>query len=289
MATWDHEGIIEVFRNDPRLAPELLQGSLGIGVPAFSEARIESATMTDHHPAEIRADLVVILRNGERSVLGIIVESQRQVDLEKEYSWPAYVGLLRRSLRADACVLVVTQSERVARWAMQPISLGPGGSYLQPLVLGPGSVPVVEDVDVARRAPELAVLSAMVHGGGSVDTAVKVALAAATAAHGLDPARFLLYFGLVQAALGEAARKAFQMESRAIQFYDESQQRSFDRGRDKGQVESKANAVIAVLEARGVPVTEPQRERIVECTDTDMLDRWIRRAATIASTDELFR
>ncbi|HWN71925.1 MAG TPA: hypothetical protein VNM90_30005 [Haliangium sp.] len=280
MASWDHEGIIELFRNDPRLAPELLQSPLGVPIPAFSEARIESGTMTDHHPPEIRADLVVTLHRGTRPVLGIIVEAQRKRNAEKLYAWPAYVGLLRRNLRADACVLVVTQSEQVARWASKPIVTGPGGS-LKPLVMGPSVVPIVRDIEEARREPELAVLSAMVHGGGDVETAVQVALAASTAAHALDRDRFLLYFGLVRAALSEAARKAFEMDPQGSQLYDESQRKSFNKG--------KATAVLAFLEARGLPVTEAQRKRIVSCTDLETLDRWTRRAATISSTKELFR
>ena len=287
MATWDHEGIIEVFRRDPRLAPELLWRTLGVAVPAFSEARIESGTMVDLHPPELRADLVVVLRDGMQPVLGIVLETQRQEDPEKLYSWPAYVALLRRSLRADACVVVVTQSDRVARWASQPIVTGPGGS-LQALVLGPSQVPIIDDIVVARGALELAVLSAMVHGGGQVDTAVKVALAATTAAHELDRDRFLLYFGLVQAALSEAARKAFQMNPQGILFFDESQQKSFDRGRDKGRAEGGAAHVLAVLETRGLAVSDEQRARIQSCTDIATLDRWVRRAVTIPSTDELF-
>ena len=288
MASWDHEGIIELFRNDPRLAPGLLMGPLGISVPAFSEARIESGTMIDHHPPEIRADLVVTLRADTCPVLGIVLESQREEDPDKLYSWPSYVTWLRRSLRADACVLVVTQSERVARWAAQPIPLGPGDSFLQPLVLGPGSVPVITDVGIARRAPELAVLSAMVHGGGHVETAVEVALVAATAAHALDRNRFLLYFGLVQAALSEAARKLFQMNPLGVQFYDESQQKSFDRGRDEGRAEEKAAAILAVLETRGLSPGGEERERIETCTDFATLDRWLRRAVTVASIRDLF-
>jgi len=287
MASWDHEGIIELFRSDPRLAAELLREPLGLELPAFSEARVEPSTMVELKPAEIHADLVVVLRAGSRPVLSIAIEVQRKEDPDKPFAWPAYVAWLRRKLRAEACVLVVTQSERVANWAARAIVLGPGG-ILQPLVLRPSSVPVVDTINDARKAPELAVLSAMVHGGGRVETAVEVALAASTAAHELDRDRFLLYFGLIRAALSEAARKAFEMHPQGAQFFDESLRQSFNRGRSEGRAESKCAALLAFLEARGLRVSDDQRERILATNNLETLDDWIRRAATVASTEALF-
>lgn len=283
MASWDHEGIVELFRSDPRLAAELLRGPLGIELPAFAEARIESGALTQLNPAELRADLVVSLSDGARPVLAIIIEAQREEDAEKLFSWPAYVASLRHRLRTQVCLLVVTQSERIANWAARPIRLGPGMS-LQPFVLRPSVVPVIDEVDEARQAPELAVLSAMVHGGGSVETAVRVALAAATAAHELGRDRFLLYFGLIRTALGEAARKAFQMDPQGVRFFDESQKQSFDRGR----AADRAAAVLDVLEARALAISDAQRERILGTKDLDTLTLWLRRAATVASADALF-
>lgn len=283
MASWNHEGIIELFRSDPRLAAKLLQGPLGVALPAFSDARIESGTMADLKPAQAHADLVVVLRDGSLPVLGVVVEVQRKEDPDKLFSWPAYIAWLRRALRTEACVLVITQDERVATWASRRIVLGPGGA-LQPLVLRPNCVPVVDTAADARKAPELAVLSAMVHGGGPVKTAVEVALAASTAAHGLDRDRFLLYFGLIRAALGEAARKVFEMHPHGARFFDESQQQSYERGR----AAEKAADVLDVLDARGISASSEQRDQILGCTDIEALKQWLRRAATVASANELF-
>lgn len=286
MASWDHEGIVELFRCDPGLAVQLLRG-LGLEVPPFAEARVETGALTQLNPAELRADLVISLGASGLPVLAVIVEAQRDQDENKLFSWPAYVGSLRHRLRCPVCLLVVTQSERVASWASRPIDVGPGCSLL-PLVLRPSSVPVIGLVEEARRAPELAVLSAMVHGGGSVETAVEVALAAATAAHGLGRDRFLLYFGLIRAALSEAARKAFQMLPQGAEFFDESQKQSFEKGRFEGRAAEKAVAVLEFLEARGLSVSVEQRDVILGMKDIETLTRWVRRAATVASTEALF-
>jgi len=59
-------------------------------------------------------------------------------------------------------------------------------------------------------------------------------------------------------------------------------------GLAKGEAKGKAAAILAVLSARGVPVSHEARDRIEACGDVAMLDRWILRAATVASTEEVF-
>jgi hypothetical protein len=287
MPSWDHEGIVELVRKDPRLAPLLLAGPLGVELPAFSEARLEPATMAELKPAHIHADAVVSLHDGGKAVLGVVVEVQGGIDEDKLFAWPSYATWTRRALRCEACVLVIAQSESVANWAARPIVIGPGGVF-QPLVVRPSSVPVIEDIEEARKAVELAVLSAMSHGAGDADTAVRVALAASAVAfeHGRDD--FLLYFGLIQRALGAEARRKFQMHPEGVRFFDESQQQSFDKGVEKGVAQARAQAVIAVLEERGIAVSDEQRARIMACSDLAMLDRWLRKAATAARADEIF-
>ena len=291
MSSWDHEGVIELFRREPKLVAELLGGPLRIELPPYSGARVESGALTQLNPAELRADLVIALHEGERATLGVVLEMQRERDEDKLFSWPAYVTSLRQRLRCEVCLVVVTQHERVQRWASRIIVLGRRGSF-QPLVLGPSSVPVVDTLEEARRAPELAVLSAVVHGASNVDIAVKVALAAAGAAQALDRDHFLLYFGLISAALSAAGRKAFQMDSQGQRFFDESQRQSFAQGEAtgeaRGRAAEKAADVLDVLDARGLDITDAQRQRVLGCSDLQTLARWHRRAVTVSTTDALF-
>ena len=67
-------------------------------------------------------------------------------------------------------------------------------------------------------------------------------------------------------------------------FMREERQRFFEEGR----AAEKATDVLEVLDARGLVVTDAQRERILGCTDLEMLARWVRRAATVSATDALF-
>jgi len=52
--------------------------------------------------------------------------------------------------------------------------------------------------------------------------------------------------------------------------------------------QAKAAAILAVLSARGVPVSDEARARIEACGDVAILDRWILRAVTVPSTEEVF-
>ena len=58
--------------------------------------------------------------------------------------------------------------------------------------------------------------------------------------------------------------------------------------RAEGGAKAKVDAVFIVLSARGLPVTSEARARIEACTDVATLDRWISRAATVSSTEEVF-
>lgn len=65
-----HEVLLELFRNRPALAPELLHEALNVKLPSHTEASIDSESLTQVQPSEYRADLVVRLKNGG-TVLGI--------------------------------------------------------------------------------------------------------------------------------------------------------------------------------------------------------------------------
>jgi len=60
------------------------------------------------------------------------------------------------------------------------------------------------------------------------------------------------------------------------------------RGKIQGKAEGKAEAILAVLEARGLAVSAAERARITECKDVAELDRFLRAAVTAGSAAELF-
>jgi hypothetical protein len=55
----------------------------------------------------------------------------------------------------------------------------------------------------------------------------------------------------------------------------------------RGEARGAAAAVLKVLQARGIAVSEAQRQEILACHDLDRLDRWLTRAALAASAEEV--
>jgi len=95
----------------------------------------------------------------------------------------------------------------------------------------------------------------------------------------------MLYLALIESALSDAARKAFEMTAQTERRMSSWQRDSFEKGEAsgiaKGEASGVAKGVVAVLEARGLAVTDNQRERILGCSDLAQLDRWLRLAATV--------
>lgn len=405
-----HENLVEMFRDRPDFAADLLAGTLGITVPPFEKARVSPGDLNDIMPTEFRADLVVSLTRGDKVVLAVIVEAQLRTDARKRRSWPAYVGTLYARLGCPVVLLVVCPNRKAARWCAMPIAFGIPNLVLTPLVLGPHQVPAVLDIAAARRVPELAILSVLTYGDRSPDqrlifeaflsvlsafdddhaeryTEVILATLQATARAHLEelmstasaefPTPFLdrwrekyktkleamakaqaeaevaaqvkadVAVRAAQVAQQVAQQVAAQVEQQIATQVEqqvaayreqqiaqvEQQVAAYKEQQVAAQVEqqvaaqleqqvaaqveqqvaaqvaeataqakieamaavktemkmaAKAEAALTVLSARGVAPTDRERERILSCTDSDQLDLWLRRAATVATTEELF-
>ncbi|XXT17191.1 hypothetical protein WME94_43895 [Sorangium sp. So ce429] len=296
MPSVTHEALVELFKNRPTLAAEMLQDALGQPVPTFTEARVESSDLAEIVPSDRRADVIVVLLVGEqqRPAMAIVVEVQLGVDPDKPYVWPVYVSQTRARHRCPTWLLAVTVDAEIARWCARPIEMGHPGWTLTPLVLGPAGVPVVTDAEQARAAPEVVVLSAMAHGQEEVGEAIGVAFLGAVP--GLDEERRTLYWDLVLSSLNAAARWTLEaMMKNGYEFQSEfarsyvakGVEKGRKEGREQGILEAKAHDVLAFLEARGLEVPAEVRERVLASTDLAELDRWIRRAASVGDAREL--
>jgi hypothetical protein len=283
-----HEVLIEMFRDRPALAADLLRGALGIAVPEFRDARLSAGDLTDVAPTEYRADAVVTFGLGNDPVFAVVVEVQLSIDARKRYAWPAYVATLHARLRCPVMLLVLCSDPAVAVWSARPIVVSNPGLWLTPVVLGPQEVPKVTDVAVARRQPELTVLSTLAHGGQEDSSAVFEALFAALNVIDHDHAN--LYTDLVFAMMPAAARvwmeefmtTAAELLKRDFpgRYVTRFEREGLAKGLEEGLAEGEAKALLTVLDARGIHVPDDIRADITACTDTAKLDEWIRRAAT---------
>ena len=179
MPSISHQGLVELFRSKPRLAVDLVRDALHHAVPEASVVEVTSASVDELVPTEHRADLMVLLRDGEPVLGVVIVEVQLGVDTDKPYTWPLYVYATRNRYRCPTWLLVVAPDAAVAAWAAEVIPSAPGPPAWCPLVLGPDETPGVTTAEEAARSPELALLGAMAHGGDERATALVDALPSA--------------------------------------------------------------------------------------------------------------
>jgi hypothetical protein len=99
------------------------------------------------------------------------------------------------------------------------------------------------------------------------------------------PVPALLDAAAADAAVARALIAKDNPEIRQEKELAEAQGRA--RGLAEGEARARALDIVAILETRGLTVTEAQRQQILGCTDLDQLDRWLRRAVLAVSADEV--
>jgi hypothetical protein len=237
MPSFDHEILVELLRRAPDVVLALL-GALAVPLPGEANATVVDRAFSEVSLSEIHADLVVLLREEDRPRLVVIVEVQRTVDVDKDYTWPLYAAAARREHRCDAAVLVITQDPGVVRRASEAIALGPGNTF-RVFVVGPDEVPVPTREEAHRR-PELAVLAALAH-ARSPD-ALELAERALFATEHLDEEHAGLYWDRILDALSESDRITLEtrMSIGKIEYKSDFAKRYYGAGLIEGEARGSA-------------------------------------------------
>lgn len=276
MVSMAHEILVDLFKQRPSLAAELLAEALAVPLPAYAEARIASVDLTEIKPAEYRADLVVLLLEGEDPVRVIIVEVQLSADARKRFTWPAYLTVSRALHGCPADLLIVAPDSAVAAWAAEPIPIGVPGFVLRPPVLGQRDVPIVTDPAEAAQRPELGVLSVLAH--GQTDQGAEIAAAVMPAVERLDDERARFYCDLMYNALSEATRRAAEAKMKGYEYQSEFARKFLAQG-ERTLLLRQLRARFGELPAAAL--------RCIEAAETAVLERWAERVLTAATLAEV--
>ncbi len=276
-----HEILVDLFKNRPPFAAEILVEVLGLSLPDYTEARIASADLTEIQPAEYRADIVVLLFDDGAPVRVVIVEVQLATDPKKRLSWPAYVTVARAVHGCPVALLIVAPDPAVAGWCAEPIETGVPGFVLRPPVLRRTAVPIVTEPGEAARRPELGVLSAMAH--GETGQGATIAAALVPVLQRIDDDRGRLYYDLVYNSLNDAARRELETTMKGYEYQSDFARKYVAQGRTEGRTEEAARALLTVLRARGLGMSDAIRERILSEKDPERLRRWLEKAAVAGS------
>ncbi len=316
MPKLQHEALVQLVRSAPEVVVRLLRAQ-GIELPMHAPPRLSAAEFVDLNHAEYRADAVLVLGDPEQPSDILVVETQGDINPRMRRVWPISVAGPRVRHGCPVVLVVLAPDPAVARWCAEPIDLGRGRNILRPLVLGPEQIPVITDLDEARRSPELAVLSVAAH--AREPGAEHIALAAIVASHALDNDRGVLYPEFVLALLGEVARVALEqlvMQTAKPEYPSEFIRKYFTEpraqavaegravgvaegravgvaegravGRAEGVAQGKAEVLLRLLRRKFTVVEADVEARVVACRDTGLLDAWTERLLDAGSVAEVF-
>ncbi len=268
---------MELLRLNPSLAAVLLAAT-GIEVPPDLVATPTDGDLTACLPTELRADALTILHNRQHK-LAVITESQsRPPTRAKRRAWAAYVGLAQSENDCDVVLIIIARDRATARACATVIRTGHPGYDLRPFVIGPDTIPDPTDPANAAVAPELTVLAAIAHTLDLDSDATRRAVMRTFA--DLDPERRSTYTRLVYFAASPAARRALEdlmaITWPRMEFFD------------KFIAEGEARILLRLLAARGFTIPDTIRERVVNTSDTEQIERWSDRVLTAESLEMVF-
>jgi len=285
-----HEGPLDLVREHPEIAVELIRGTTAIELPGELSVSLGPTDMSAVVPVQFLADMVVLITDtavGE-PVLAVIIEPQLRDSETKRYSWPVYVATARRIARCPAAVLLVLCPDPAeAEKCRRPIRTGHPGFDLVPIVIDSSATPGADG-----GSPYLTVFAAAMGGiDMEAEPGVRRVLDAITTLAMTDVDRQRMTAIILNLA-SNAARQLLEalMETGEYKktFVDRIHDDGISIGVAKGKAEGKAEAVISLLEMRGLDPTEEDRQRFLSCTDLAQLEFWFRRAAAVRTVAEVF-
>lgn len=284
MPSQTHEALALLFRECPNLGAVLARDSLGVDL-ATGAAEAVSAEFADLDPAEYRADAVLRVAGPEGQPGDVlIIEVQLRSDPDKAFTWPLYAAGARQRFRCPTTVVVVTPDERVATWAGQTVSVDRAGSRFRALAIGPAKVPSITDADAAGALPELAVLSAVMHGHDA--DAADIGAAALAACQRLDDSRARIYADIILDSLGDVARTALEklMDLRGYQY---PQSDFAKKHYSEGRAEERRELLQRLLTRKFGSLPADVVQRLEDAAPEDLL-RWSDRLVEAESLDAVF-
>ena len=244
-------------------------------------------------PAEVRLDLVLAPADGASWVL---VEVQLEEDEAKARKWPLALAALWNDRRVHGDLIVITAQRSVAAWALSIGAMaGPLGTTL---AVRPVVVQLTGDVAEALldpAHPEMAFFAAWtVHDRYGPEAQAIVERATDLIETLADVALRQMLIRYILGMLHERLAKIIQEVSMdlhkipvspALQRLGEEFQALYG---ERIEARGEAKALLKFLAARQLPTDDARRTQVLACQDVALLDRWIARAATAHTLDEVF-
>ncbi|MCX4247441.1 hypothetical protein [Paraliomyxa miuraensis] len=305
--------MVKLVTEYPELWPELLRRCLGIELPDDVEVLQGPETVRQLHAADHTADGTMVVKRvcDGAPVEALVNEIQCKRDDDKWWTWPLHLAGIRARLKCPTTLVVLTPYQSTARWAARPIDVGRGRMTLRPLVIGPAQIPCTMDLDDARQHPALATMAVMVHGRRPGSRSLsKIALRAVHERLEEQREGSTLLLDLITASVGAKALEEMEEEMEIgtnVSFTkigrqkfaeghalgrkegrEKGREEGREKGREEGRRDARRQAILLVLQSRGLVITQAQRRRLERCPDDEQLESWLRQALVVERTGDLF-
>jgi hypothetical protein len=287
MPSVTHEAPIELIRQHPDLAVELLRAMSDVDLPSDIAVSLGPTDLTEVVPIKFLADALVIVADkttGKPSLI-IIIEPQGRDDPTKEFSWPVYVTVARRHLKCRrAFLLVICPDPDEAEKCRRIISTGHPGFDLRPEVIGPRNTP-----GVASASPYLAIFAAFM-GAMSLedDRGARAFLTAVRESSSSVADRKRLSTIMLNLA-SDVARRRLETMMTTMEWKSDFIEGFVQQGLQQGAAQAKSEAVLKIIDARAIAVTAEQRNQVSSCTDIAQLDEWLDSALAADTAADIFK
>ena len=223
-----------------------------------------------------------------KPVLAVIIEPQLRDSETKRYSWPVYVTTARQRSKCPAAVLIVLCPDpSEAAKCRQLIRTGHPGFDLRPIVIDSGDPP-------GRNGggPFLTLFAATMGGiDMTTERGARMVLDAIASTEVSDPDRLRMTAIILRLA-SDAARQTLEAIMQTSEYEKTFVERIHDQGEAegeaKGEVKGKAEALLKLLDKRGLALSDVKRQMVKDCTEIAQLDLWFDRAITAGSSAEVF-
>jgi hypothetical protein len=293
--TVTHEAPLELIRQHPDLAVELVQAMTSVPVPVGGRARLGPTDVNSVVPAQFTADSVVIVDDPAtgQPALVIVVEPQGRDDKTKVYAWPAYLANLREAVQCPRAVLIVVCPDpREAEKCRRVIAMGHPGWDLWPIVIDPAHAPsdqgagpylllflaCLPALDMESETGAARVLDAIRETGASA--AQRKRLATIILERASDAARRFL----------EELMKTSEYKNDFIESYVRvGIEQGIEQGIERGAVADAADKLLRLLDGRGLQPTDAERAQVTASTSLPQLNLWFDRAITAETTADVFK
>lgn len=287
MPSSEHDGANALIREQPILAPRLLQEAGGISLPTGPLPRVESGELHDRVSTIYQADTIVADGPPQDPWYSVITEIETALTPQKIQQTVKYAVTRWLQLHCKPVyVLIISPDPRAGQYA-GPVTVRSGSLLitLEVVIAGPDRIPVFTRAEHFSSDPAVLPLVIMAH---CDKPGVQEGFIELLKSIDDEDDRVRLFEYALSACSGKKRRDMEAMvSSTAFPIFSEMGRKQFGRGKAEGTAEGEAKAVLAVLEERGMTVTQEQRARIEGTTDPELLLTWIRRAVTTPSTAEL--